>query len=46
MVIPDAYRLTLDGDEGAPIPVRITIGDKTMIALVAIALALALKTRK
>ncbi len=46
MVIPDSYRFTLDGEEGSPIPVKITIGDKTLIALVAIALALALRARK
>jgi hypothetical protein len=46
MVIPDSYRFTLDGEEGSPIPINITIGDKTLIALVAIALALALRARK
>ena len=46
MVIPDSYRFTLDGEEGSPIPVKITIGDKTLIALIALALALALKSRK
>ncbi len=45
-LIPDAYRFTLDGDMESPIPLKITIGDKTLIALVALALAIALKSRK
>lgn len=43
VTIPSQFNVTLDGTPEDPIPVKITIGEKTLIAVAIIAVALVLK---
>lgn len=41
--IPSQFNVTLDGTPADPIPVKITIGEKTLIAVAVLAVALVLR---
>lgn len=42
-LVPDQFRVQVDGNSQAPVPLKITIGDKTLIVGIALAVALALR---
>lgn len=41
--IPSQFNVTLDGTPEDPIPVKITIGEKTLIAIAILAVAMVLR---
>lgn len=43
VTIPSQFNVTLDGTPADPIPVKITLGDKTLVAIAVIAVALVLR---
>lgn len=45
-LVPDQFRVQVDGNSQMPVPVKITLGDKAMIVGIALALALALRAVK